>query len=672
MQNNTESTLVYDTDIVTLNEPLYPVDYNGNPNELIVIIPANTLQNNENYKWTITSYWSNGNIESYENVFYTYSIPTLSINEFPSTLQQNSYTFTATYNQTQNVGVEKFGWILMNISTQEILVDTISQNNIYSSEIQFVYDGFFTNNEYQIMCQCWASNGVIVSTPYTKFNVNYVVESLSGIVVAQQQQDSGIFLEWPKLSAIIGEYVPGNGAPNLPNYYYNTTVESSVVRLSYGMSSANYSSVFFDTVNSSPMSFPIFSSHVISFNLNDYNAIGAPIYTFYLDNSSSNYMQIYLNSNRNFGIKYYWNGSIVIDQEFYQPTRGEQWYIIAIIPNRQTGNFVIHTYSYGYIDMGLFPSSTLYPSTTLYPSGPNTLGVIANEQYTININLDMSSLITKVQLYSPTDVNYLLIKNGAISDIDLQKYYNITYEPDWDLDTRLLATFNGDLNAGNIKSTGQLLKWMVYRNSTISPQLVHIFDTEPLVSSLIDYGACNQTIYTYYVYPVYDTGIGAPIQSNTIQTDWWSWVLLTCSKTNISNTYTMEKAYIFDLDVTSGVMSNNTSFNILENFTPYAKIQNSNSNYWSGTLSSLLGNIPCSSNYVDTVQQMNEIKLLSSDTSTKILKDRKGNIWMVRISAPISEQITDQYVEQVVNITFTWMEIGSMDGVSIVLGTPSA
>lgn len=671
MQNNSSSTLVYDTNVVTLSTPLYPVDYNGNPNELVVTIPANTMQNNNNYKWTITSYWSGGSIQSYENVFYTYATPTLTINSVPATLAQNSYTFTATYSQAQNVGVEKFGWILTNVNTQEVLVDTITQNNIYSSDIQLYYDGFFTNNTYEIMCQCWASNGVVVSTDYTQFTVSYDVESMAGVVIATQQNDSGIFLEWPELSSIVGTYVAGSGAASSPSYYYNSTVQSQVIHLTYGTSIADKSYVQFNQVNSSAMALPIFSSHVISFNWNDYNAIGSPLYTFYLNSSSNTYIQIYLNANRNFSILYQNNGTQVYNQEFYQPTRSEQWYVISLVPNQQTGNFIIYTYAYGYTDLGLLPSTTLYPSATLYPSGPNTLGTVANEQYSANLGVDISSTITQVEAYSPTDINYILIKEGQITEQQIEQYNVITYEPEWDFDTELLATFDGDLNAGNIKATGQLIKWMVYRNSSISSQLIHIFDTEPLVSSLIDYGACNQTTYTYYVYPVYDTGIGAPIQSNAILTNWWSWVLLSCSNMDIANTYSMTKSYVFDLDVTSGTMSNNTAFNVLENFTPYAKIQNSNSNYWSGTLTSLLGNMPCDGGYVDTVQQMNEIKALSSDTSTKILKDRKGNIWMVRISAPINEQISDQYIEQAVSITFTWMEIGSMDGVSVVLEAPS-
>ena len=58
MQNNSSSTLVYDTNVVTLSTPLYPVDYNGNPNELVVTIPANTMQNNNNYTKIFEGYFN--------------------------------------------------------------------------------------------------------------------------------------------------------------------------------------------------------------------------------------------------------------------------------------------------------------------------------------------------------------------------------------------------------------------------------------------------------------------------------------------------------------------------------------------------------------------------------------------------------------------------------------
>lgn len=664
MQNNSSSTLVYDTNVVTLSTPLYPVDYNGNPNELVVTIPANTMQNNNNYKWTITSYWSGGSIQSYENVFYTYATPTLTIGSVPGTLAQNSFTFTATYSQAQNVGVEKFGWILENTTTQEILIDTISNNNIYSSDIQLYYDGFFTNNTYRVKCQCWASNGVIVATDYTTFNVSYTVETLTGTFTAEQRDDSGILLNWPKLFSITGTYSPGTGAPQSPKYSFNETVQSNTVTLNYGNQTGNVSYITFNQVNSSQMSFPLNSSHIISFNWNDYNAINNPIYAYMLNGGYTEYIQIYLNANKNFSIQYVKDSSTIVNQEIYQPTRGETWYIFQIVPNETTGFLDVCIYTYG-VNNGLFPDTTLYPSQFLYPRAPVGTGEIAKNVVQTSIPVNKESIISQVVLYSPSTINYLQVKSGTLSNEEIQQNNIITYEPSWDSETELLATFDNNLNAGNITSFGQLVKWSIYRNSNASPQLIHIVDTEPLGYSVVDYTACNQNTYNYYVYPVFDNGIGIPIQSNSVDTNWWSWILLVCSESSTDKLYNMDESFIFDLDVSSGTLSNNTTFSVLENFTPYAKIQNSNSSYWTGSISALLGNSLNCTNYSDTVQQMNQIKSLSSDTRMKVLKDRKGNMWMVRVNAPISEQIHDEYVEQAVNITINWMEIGSMDGISV-------
>ena len=62
---------------------------------------------------------------------------------------------------------------------------------------------------------------------------------------------------------------------------------------------------------------------------------------------------------------------------------------------------------------------------------------------------------------------------------------------------------------------------------------------------------------------------------------------------------------------------------------------------------------------------MNAIKALSNDGKDKFLKDRKGNFWKVRINSAIQEQMTDAYIEQAVNVTLMWMEVGSSAASSV-------
>lgn len=70
--------------------------------------------------------------------------------------------------------------------------------------------------------------------------------------------------------------------------------------------------------------------------------------------------------------------------------------------------------------------------------------------------------------------------------------------------------------------------------------------------------------------------------------------------------------------------------------------------------------------YVDSTRLMQELYNLSTSTMTKFLKTRKGEIFMVEISAPIQMQIGDNYIDQPAKISLPWVEVGDASTVSIV------
>lgn len=220
------------------------------------------------------------------------------------------------------------------------------------------------------------------------------------------------------------------------------------------------------------------------------------------------------------------------------------------------------------------------------------------------------------------------------------------------------------MRGGNIKSDVLLSGWLVYRQDQFSSHLTFVDKVENTKQWTVDYAVSNQNIYTYVVFPVSEEKIGIPLISGLVTTDWWSWYLLICNDGENGSTYFVDDVFEFDLDVSTTAMSNNTAFNTLQNFTQYPKIQRSNSNYWSGSISALLGN--CNVKYEDTIKRMNELKALSTDTRTKFLKDRKGNLWRVEITNPIGEQMNDVFAEQQVTVTLNWAEVGPVDGVKIV------
>jgi len=642
MENTTSSTVVYDTGIVSLSTPIYPIDYNGEQSSLIVTVPStSTMVNGDSYKWTISSYWSVSDyLTSYENVFYAYSSPVLSIDTYSSTITDKSYTFTATCTQAEDVVVEKFGWILKEHDSGYELINTIDLNNIYSGDIKLYYNGFFTGTDYDISVKCWLANGVEIQTVFETFSVVYDLIAVNSYVNTTQTSDTGVFVEWGEV-----KYISGIAYNSDYSYIEKDIVNSNTIIIDSG----NY--IYFDEENGVPLSINSNSTHVIS---------------FYVD-SDSNVKSIYkaegiIGESTPFYIELIYQEDVLSldvngsSTAIYVTSSSDSWFVISISPS------YINLFVFSGQSDGLYPSDILYPSETLYPSA-QSYAIVSDY---ISVPIEIPEVIyNKVTLSGPDEVNYLWIVSGELTQEEINYFNNITYEPVWDNKTLLLATFNNTLNAGNVYSDSSVLYWDIYRRKSDESHISFIAELDNTITSITDYVIANQTYYYYYVFPVFIDKIGAAISSNIFYSYWWDWSLIVCDNTSISNMYYMNNVYLFDLNVSSAQMNNNTSFSVLENFTQYAKIQSSNSNYWTGTLSALIGN--CNS-YTDsdTINKMNSLKLLSTDGKVKFLKDRKGNVWKVKINSPINQQISDEFKEQQVTITLSWMEIGSVENNIII------
>ncbi len=630
MKNDAASTAVYDSGVVTLATPLYPVNYDGTPNELVVSVPASsTMENGNEYKWTMTSYWSdNDKYESYENVFKAYATATISITNFVDVMTTRSYTFTASVTQAQGIGVERFGWIIRNKDTGEETVNTIDENNIYSSDIRVFYDGFLSGTTEEIKVKCWLNDGTSVETEFKQFTVNYQLIAFENLVNAEAQEDSGVAVKWNRLSYIIGEtdsadfeYV-NDGREGYDHPYIHINAGNTIK---------------FDTVNTAQMAFPTSVSHIVGFwtdtiNSSIYKATGKD------SNGQAYYLELKSDAN-NFILDI--NGA---EQALFPRTVIQKWLTIVIEPNRVYGIEWSE-------DTPLYPRNDLYPNDNLFPRyviNPFTKAYA-------NVNIDIGGEWNSISTSGDVLMRYIWIEDRAITDEEISILSDLNKLPVWDNETLMLAIFNENLLAGSIASDVPVTGWIVYSIEDGSSFLKPVLSVGATINSFVDYTARNQTGIIYYIFPVFGETIGSSAPSNMVVPNWWDWSLIVCDTID-NDTYYQSKTYRFDLDVSSGSMSNNTTFNELQNFTRYAKVQNSSSNYWSGTLSAFIGN--CGVTYKDTVERMEELKSLTTDNRDKFLKDRKGNFWKVRLNSAVSEKISDEFIEQAVVVTLGWMEVG--------------
>lgn len=629
MKNDATSTAVYDSGVVTLSSPLYPVNYDGTPNELVVSVPSDSgMENGNEYKWTMTSYWSdNDKYESYENVFKAYAAASVTISNLPQTVTSRSYTFIASVTQAQGVAVQRFGWIIRNKDTLEETVNTIDENNIYSSDVRLTYDGFLSGTTEEIRVKCWMNDGTEVETEFQSFDVSYQLVAFENLVVAEPQEDSGVLVKWNKLTYINGS----STGSNLSYVDGDDEYSGTFLRLGYN------TSVKYDNVTGAPMNFPMTCSHTISFRLHGANG--------------SVYKATGVDSN---GQSYYMNviatgSSVVIDingtrYAAMSTTSGTGWITLSISPTEIKGFYWEEINP-------LYPKDELFPDPALYPRYVVDIMSIS----TTDIDIDTNGFWNTIKISGIADFRYIWIKEAALTQQEYESLLDVDAVPVWDDTTLMLALFQNNLRAGNIESAVPVTGWIIYSVENGSSFLKPIRTVEAGTNTFTDYSVKNETGVVYYVFPVFSDKIGAAASSNMVVPNWWDWFLIVCDRTGDDSYYHL-KTYRFDLDVSSGSMANNTSFNELQNFTKYAKVQNSFSNYWSGTLSAYIGN--CGNTYEDTVAQMEELKSLSTDGKDKFLKDRKGNFWKVRLNSAVSQKINDEYVEQAVVVTLGWMEIG--------------
>ena len=286
----------------------------------------------------------------------------------------------------------------------------------------------------------------------------------------------------------------------------------------------------------------------------------------------------------------------------------------------------------------------------------------------------------KITLGGNQVCDYLYVSD---SQIDQTQFQNIDIEPaEWDSNTLMLAKFDSkdgkiDMSAGNSSLAENIEGYEIRRKSgnnlyteyvgTISEEK----DKEEAKRYIIDYMVKNNTDYTYYLYPATthsENGILlSPSITSEVKTDWGYWSLLLVDESEKDNVFYLNKMFKFEFNVVTDSMSNNAVVSVLQNFTKYPTIQYGAANYWSGGLSALCGYVSCvTGGYIQTPNMIEELKLLTSDTRRKFLKDIEGNIWEVKITAPIN--ITEEYraMQSVKSVKISWTEVGEVSGISII------
>lgn len=278
----------------------------------------------------------------------------------------------------------------------------------------------------------------------------------------------------------------------------------------------------------------------------------------------------------------------------------------------------------------------------------------------------------KVAISGDGIYDYGWIHKGADTLEEIEATLTYTYSPpEWDSDTYFLANFNNTINAGNISSIdSDVLYWQVYRQKEGESVLHFVAKVPAQQFSLYDFGVKNNTTYKYILFAETDNRISSPFQQEGyVNTNWWNWALIGLEKSSTDEGLYYaddENIWLFDTEVTSGALEQNLDKYVINNFTRFPKISSGTKNYLTGTLSAYLSN-PNYARYEDTIEQYNNFIDFIADENPKLLKDRKGNAWIVATTAN-NMQYIDKSSEQITNITFDFTQLNNLNDISIIGG----
>ena len=195
---------------------------------------------------------------------------------------------------------------------------------------------------------------------------------------------------------------------------------------------------------------------------------------------------------------------------------------------------------------------------------------------------------------------------------------------------------------------------------------------------IIDYGVKANIPYNYWGYvKIFDEEIndnliyGIKLNDEPIIAEWDRWTLVTADKDpEDEKVYHVDKVFTFEMNLSSGSMTNGTNITISKNFTEFPVIQKDKSNFYSGSLTALIGVRKWGSTAEDfeqTPQMLEDLRQLSTNYQSKFLKDRSGHLWQVEINGAIQVANTDNLATiDLKTMTVPWVQIGEADNISLI------
>lgn len=323
-------------------------------------------------------------------------------------------------------------------------------------------------------------------------------------------------------------------------------------------------------------------------------------------------------------------------------------------------------YSVPYLLITGLPSITKKGAVAEVLFAPSTIRVTfydkntVSYQQTFNISTAQTE-ITAISIVGYMKTQYFWILKGTYLP-------SVPYVPQFTSSTYCLSNFSENDSSLYIKQFVDEASFL-YRSG--QGEMKNITPRD-LFNNIRDYGIRSGISYTYQLTQGYGNDFSIVRSSSPIKIQLKGYYLIEATEDEENpNVYHAVNVWKFGNNIEAGSVSNNNSPNWLTNFTPYRYRQPNSRCGKSGTLQALLSNV-VNGEYKDSFTMQESLYNASLSTNVFFLKDMKGNIYMVHISAPIVQTINTKSVVQQVSVSIPWEEVGDATNVSIIQTTLDA
>lgn len=309
-------------------------------------------------------------------------------------------------------------------------------------------------------------------------------------------------------------------------------------------------------------------------------------------------------------------------------------------------------------------------------------------------NRNTNETYTKLVLSAQTYFDYVTLLRRRMSQSEIDDYLNkdFSFEPNFDTyaDTIINAKFdNNSLVSSNLKTdTGQLLGYTIYRRATFEDRLHNIGFVTLDNEYIEDFMIANNQEYTWSIVPVFEKRLGIAIDTNHLYVRFDEWCVnpMRLIK-DTTNTYSSDVTWKFGLNLEAQDLTQNILKTKFEGLSRYPKFSVQKRNYISGGLTTYLTTMqenkvynnkvivnnfaeysPYRNNkyiYNEPASMFDDWNALIASGVEVLIRDLKGHMWRAQIDAN-SGKIDDYSQVYPTTVTWTFTEVGTLDGVSVI------